>query len=602
MKKLFIYHRVSTDKQAESGTGIERQEEDLQRFIESKNLLEGMDEPTPTVISDRGVSAFKGHNMTRGELGKWVDQVSRGMWDGSILVVESMDRFSRQNPLIVSRYLSTIVEQNVTIWDKALNIAINLDNSAMLPIIIMSAQRAYEESKVKSDRIRDGKKRKRETSLANGDIITSLRPKWIDVKGTKYVLNERAEIVREIFRLYQSGLGTPTIANVLNERGKEWQFDRVWRAEAVHKVLRNKRVTGEITLIETVRHHNDLKNPVTQTKRVMDVYPIVIEREVFDLVQATLKARRPGAGRTEVKDELDSDLVHPNILGGLCRCTKCGSAMYHNKIVANRKSKKNGDFKEEYRYIRCLNERDNLCDNKAVNYGIVEQRLIEHIVGLDFSTILTSTEVNPANELLKMKILKAKEVVQEYEEGIAEMEREGEMVGFKTMKALEKAEANLKELEDSYVDDEVQVDTSLFTQANMDDMLNASKLDIRGRLERELSKVISTIKIQREGKQYYCEIKYKQRPEIKHILVIDSRKKGGVNGFYAEQQEEYEVFYSTTFALFVQPGQMPQFKQLEKPVNQIDYTLLQNHLEYIHGYDSTVAWMRDSVKFVMMDH
>ncbi|HCR1848133.1 TPA: recombinase family protein, partial [Enterobacter roggenkampii] len=103
MKKCFIYHRVSSELQL-SGTGIERQEQNLNAYIERINLLAEMDDPEATIISDQGISAFKGLNMSEGELGRWMDQVRAGMWDDSHLVLESIDRFSRQNPFQVVGY------------------------------------------------------------------------------------------------------------------------------------------------------------------------------------------------------------------------------------------------------------------------------------------------------------------------------------------------------------------------------------------------------------------------------------------------------------------------------------------------------------------
>ena len=140
MKKCFIYHRVSSENQL-AGAGIQRQADNLQAYVERTNLLAEMEDPEATIISDQGVSAFKGLNMSEGELGRWMEQVRAGMWDSSALVLESIDRFSRQNPFTVVAYLSELVNHNITIHDVSLNMLINRTNSAMLPIVTMSAQR-----------------------------------------------------------------------------------------------------------------------------------------------------------------------------------------------------------------------------------------------------------------------------------------------------------------------------------------------------------------------------------------------------------------------------------------------------------------------------
>lgn len=83
---------------------------------------------------------------------------------------------------------------------------------------MMNAQRAYDESKYKSDRIRKGWAKKREQAFNKGTIVTNKRPQWIEVEKDKYVLNEKSAVVKEIFALYQTGMGCPTIAKQLQRK------------------------------------------------------------------------------------------------------------------------------------------------------------------------------------------------------------------------------------------------------------------------------------------------------------------------------------------------------------------------------------------------
>lgn len=77
----------------------------------------------------------------------------------------------------------------------------------------------------------------------------------------------------------------------------------------------------------------------------MDVYPVVINEEEFELVQELLKSRRPNAGRVTVKkDGQEEVLIKSNLFSGIARCTECGGPMYHNVVRAKRTPKK-GDQK-----------------------------------------------------------------------------------------------------------------------------------------------------------------------------------------------------------------------------------------------------------------
>lgn len=170
------------------------------------------------------------------------------------------------NPFTVVGYLNALIEHGIQIHDVNMKVVISRSNSMMLPMVMMNAQRAYDESKYKSIRIRAGWAAKRKSAFNNGHIVTKKCPKWIDVVDNQYVLNDKAKIVREIFRLYQSGIGCPTIAKLLREKGDDWKMEptREWRGEAVHKILRNKRVTGTIFISEIIRDYDKHNEPVTQ--------------------------------------------------------------------------------------------------------------------------------------------------------------------------------------------------------------------------------------------------------------------------------------------------------------------------------------------------
>lgn len=604
MNKCFIYHRVSSDQQLK-GTGIERQEQNLQAYVERTNLLAEMDDAEPVIIAETGgISAFKGMNMSVGHLGKWMDQVRASMWDGSALVLESIDRFSRENPFTVVAYLSELVNHNITIHDVSLNLLINRSNSAMLPIVTMSAQRAYEESKVKSDRIRDGWKRKRENAFNNGTIVTNKRPQWIDIVDDKYVLNDKVAIVREIFRLYQTGIGTPTIAKILNERGNEWLFDsgRVWRAESVHKILRNKRVTGTIFISEIIRDYNSTSNPVDQKKYEMEVYPIAISKDEFELVQNILKSRRPNAGRI-TKSASKDELKKSNIFNSVCRCARCGEAMYHSIVLAKREPKKSEPKIEEYRYIRCLGERDNLCENKALRYEVVEQFVIEHIKGLDFTKILKPNEINPEIELIRINIEEEKAHIQEYQLGIERLKNAGKKVPFDVLVELEEAQDRLKVLEERRSTfTEVQVDTEYLKSVDTAVLYDQCNIEVRSRIERELSKILDCITLYRNGKHYLITIKYKQIDILKHVLFVEAKKVPVlISGISIERMGNMVAYSTPSFTITTDNDELPKIHFIDdEPLSIIDYSLLLNYVTAVVHDDVVRKWMNHNHNFLFM--
>ncbi|HHA2289785.1 TPA: recombinase family protein [Enterobacter ludwigii] len=603
MKKVFVYHRVSSDQQLD-GSGIARQAELLEAYLKRTNILGEMDDPEPVIITESGgMSAFKGHNMliTSG-LGAWMQEVRASMWDGSHLVYENGDRFSRQNPFTVIGYINDLINHNITIHDATMNIIINRENSAMLPMVLMNAQRAYDESKYKSDRIRKGWAKKREQAFNKGTIVTNKRPQWIEVENDKYVLNHKAAVVKEIFALYQTGMGCPTIAKQLQTKeGGQYKFNRPWTGELVHKILTNRRVTGKIFISEIIRNHDDIDNPVTQKKYDMDVYPVVISEDEFELVQELLKSRRPNAGRITVKKEGQEEvLIKSNLFSGIARCTECGGSMYHNVVRAKRTPKKGDPKIEEYRYIRCLNERDGLCENKAMTYETVERFVVEHLLGMDLNTVIKEQEFNPEIEVIRIQIDQVKDQITNYENGIERRKNAGKAVSFEMREELDDAKLELEKLLARQASlATVQVDVPVLQDVNVAELYNVNNVDIRTRYENELNKIVSNISLKRNGNFYTIDIIYKQNELKRHVLFIENKKKEQklISEVIIENVDGTKFYYTPSFVISVKDGEI-RFQQTKEDLTIIDYSLLLNYIDAVDRCDAVGVWMRNNMSFL----
>src|SRR5205809_598171 len=89
----YSYVRLSSDAQMK-GDGLRRQKE-LSAAYAAAN---GLQMATAHQYQDLGVSAFKGDNLKGGALGKFIAAAEGGeIVPGSYLLVESLDRISRQN-------------------------------------------------------------------------------------------------------------------------------------------------------------------------------------------------------------------------------------------------------------------------------------------------------------------------------------------------------------------------------------------------------------------------------------------------------------------------------------------------------------------------
>lgn len=92
-QKAYSYVRFSTTDQ-KKGDSLDRQMEKTLKYIKEHDL----ELDTTLNLTDAGVSAFKGKNVDEGRLGQFIQAIDYGrVRKGSYLIVESLDRPSRQN-------------------------------------------------------------------------------------------------------------------------------------------------------------------------------------------------------------------------------------------------------------------------------------------------------------------------------------------------------------------------------------------------------------------------------------------------------------------------------------------------------------------------
>src|SRR6266581_6112762 len=104
--RAYSYVRMSTKVQSK-GASKARQLEDSARYAAEHGLELVREEEA---YEDIGVSAFKGQNVQSGALGRFLKAVrERKINPGSYLLVESLDRLSRQSPFDAANMMREIV-------------------------------------------------------------------------------------------------------------------------------------------------------------------------------------------------------------------------------------------------------------------------------------------------------------------------------------------------------------------------------------------------------------------------------------------------------------------------------------------------------------
>ena len=369
--KAYSYIRMSTPEQLK-GDSLRRQLARTREYAERNNLdlIESFD--------DIGISGFLGKNAELGALSRFKTLVDEGeIGTGSYLIVESMDRLSRQKVMDAFVLLAEIVGKGITLVtldDQQVYSKQILGNETFKLFIALGAMaRAHEESRRKSDLLSQTWKGKRKLLLDTGKILTSQVPGWLraDRKRNEIkVIPERAEIVREIFAMTRDGYGTYSIAHELNKRGiKPWSTRKnaVWRESYLKKILTSRTVLGEFQAHTS--HFDDRKKRVLvpEGEPIKGYYPAVISPQLFqEAALATDIRRKTGKGRKGKR--------YSNLFTGLLRC-KCTAGM---RYIDKGPPPKGGQ------YLRCsVAYSGGDCNARAFRYQLVEAKILHAIETLD---------------------------------------------------------------------------------------------------------------------------------------------------------------------------------------------------------------------------
>jgi DNA invertase Pin-like site-specific DNA recombinase len=287
MKKAYSYLRFSSTGQKD-GDSLERQLRIATAYHDRalKNL------PLDTSRADQGFSAYKGHQVSRGSLGHFIAEIRAGTIEpGSALIVENLDRISRQGPKIARKLLESIVDNGVEVHVVNLNkiLAYCWENRPQDSVIVdYELNRAYQESLNKAERCGSAWTKKRHN--ANGKAAMSSRvPNWLKAEKGKpiQVIPERVKIVRQIFEWAAQGLGQYQIADkLIAAKIKPWGPKRNgieprWTPTYVRDILASRVVLGEYQPKKLVHDKNGKRRRIDDGSLVEDYYPQIIETDLW---------------------------------------------------------------------------------------------------------------------------------------------------------------------------------------------------------------------------------------------------------------------------------------------------------------------------------
>lgn len=169
MQKAYAYIRWSTAAQL-TGDSETRQLAELERFEQNTGI------EIVRKFRDSGRSAFRGDNSRRGEFRLLLDCILSGeIVRGDYIVVESIDRITRQRVLDGVQIIQDILKSGVNLYTTTDQKTYSIENPSedlqTLLMISVIAQRAYEESETKSKRLKSSWSNRRKAAESGKVII-----------------------------------------------------------------------------------------------------------------------------------------------------------------------------------------------------------------------------------------------------------------------------------------------------------------------------------------------------------------------------------------------------------------------------------------------
>lgn len=352
----YSYQRVSSGQQV-GGHGLDRQADAAALWCAAR----GHQLDQQLALSDRGRSAYSGRHL-KGALGRFLELAQSGQLGHSpVLLVEAIDRLSRQEPLeAIETILSGLVGSGVrviTLEDQQeySRATIAADASKLL-VLVVKIQAAHEFSKRNGMRSKaNWAKRYQAAKAGQKDPSPRCRPFWLDWDdaAADFTTNASTAMVQRCFQLSEQGLGHSAIARQLTAEGFTNTNGNAISYSIPCKLLVDRRVLGE----------REITGPDSKSEILQGYFPAVITVEQFDRCRALAAARDTAPGR-----DRRSKAVR-NLFAGVLRCP-CGLSLELRTSHGGR-----------YEKLLCKGHLDNRCAHQVGWLDYDEEALLRSFMG-----------------------------------------------------------------------------------------------------------------------------------------------------------------------------------------------------------------------------
>ncbi len=315
--RVAAYCRVSTDHE-------EQQNSYQVQIAYYTELINSNPEWTfAGIFADEGISGTQTKN--RKEFNKMIRRCKQKKID--LVLCKSISRFAR-NTVDCLEYIRELKLLGIGVMFEKENINTMTMNSEF--IISLYGSFAQAESESISKNVTWGV----EKSFKEGKVKYSL-DKMLGFRrgddGKPVIVEEEAETVRYIYKLYLDGLSLKRIAKRLRDEGiKKWNGTTDWTAVTVYGILKNEKYAGGAVLQKTYTVdcilHKQVKNNGEKDKYIVyDCHPAIIERDTYNRVQQELTRRGAISKRSPKAETEQGHYASKYALSDILICGDCGT-------------------------------------------------------------------------------------------------------------------------------------------------------------------------------------------------------------------------------------------------------------------------------------
>ena len=294
-RRVAGYARVSTDSD-EQYTSYEAQVDYYTRYIQAHPDWEFVG-----VYADEGITGLNTKN--RDGFNRMIEDALDGKID--LIVTKSVSRFAR-NTVDSLTIIRKLKDAGCECFFEKENIY-TFDGKGELLLTIMSSL-AQEESRSISENVTWGQRKRfadGKVSLPYGHFLGYEK----GPDGLPQIVPEEAEIVRDIYRMFISGLSTNAIAKRLTGQAVPTPAGKdTWRRQTVESILRNEKYKGSALLqkrftVDFLQKKMKVNEGEVPQYYVEHSHPAIILPEEWEKVQLELARRRDSDRRTHANKD-----------------------------------------------------------------------------------------------------------------------------------------------------------------------------------------------------------------------------------------------------------------------------------------------------------